>query len=355
MSSHDRSHAVTASVPGRLCLAGESLDWMIGGPSVVAAVPLRTRVTTWHAGGSPALALSSGSPLYRARLVPAGQAAQRRYDGDVLDYMQAATWVTLRDAGRIGGTVVTAYTDLPVSAGLSSSACITLAVVAALDGLRGGGALDVAQVCDLARQAEVGELGSGAGWMDFLACAHGGVNRIDAGSDPTAHRLAPHLGIPVVVIDTLERRATKAALASKRERFRAGEADMVAYARQMPRLVDAVTTALTAQSVDYQEVGHLLSTAHTLLRDKVRCSTELIETCIQRVSAAGAFGAKLSGSGHGGCLFALVPASALTAVLQAVHDLPVHALALPASEPDGLVSVTTETGSRPRTAPDRQG
>ena len=33
----------TASVPGRICLAGESLDWMTGGNSVTAAVPLRTR------------------------------------------------------------------------------------------------------------------------------------------------------------------------------------------------------------------------------------------------------------------------------------------------------------------------
>ncbi|HUZ27475.1 MAG TPA: hypothetical protein VMV07_27305 [Streptosporangiaceae bacterium] len=43
--------AVTASVPGRICLAGESLDWMTGGSSVTAAIPLRTQVTAWQAGG----------------------------------------------------------------------------------------------------------------------------------------------------------------------------------------------------------------------------------------------------------------------------------------------------------------
>jgi hypothetical protein len=78
----------TASVPGRICLAGESLDWMTGGNSVTAAVPLRTRVTAWRAAGSDALALISGPPLYRTRLVPAGRAAASVYDGDVLDHMQ---------------------------------------------------------------------------------------------------------------------------------------------------------------------------------------------------------------------------------------------------------------------------
>jgi hypothetical protein len=69
--------------------------------------------------------------------VPAARAAALVYDGDVLDHMQAAAKVTL-PAADLAGVVVTASTDLPV----------------------------------------------GAGWMDFLACASGGVNQISAGSQP---------------------------------------------------------------------------------------------------------------------------------------------------------------------------
>jgi galactokinase len=69
----------------------------------------------------------------------------------------------------------------------------------------------------------------------------------------------------------------------------------------------------------------------------VACSTPLIEECVGRVLAAGAYGAKLSGSGHGGCLFALVPDDAVASVLASVGDLPVHAVALPRSDPAGLV------------------
>ncbi|GAA1919752.1 mevalonate kinase family protein [Streptantibioticus ferralitis] len=341
MTARAIARAVTASVPGRLCLAGESLDWMTGGSSVVTAVPLRTRVTAWQAVGSTALVLTSGPPLFRTRLVPAAQAAGRQYDGHVLDHMQAAVRVSLRQAELIAGTVLTASTELPVAAGLSSSAALTLAVVTALGGLAGD-PLEIAQVCGLARQAETSELGSGAGWMDFLACAYGGVNRVNAGELPTIERIAPNLGIPVVVIDTLQRRTTMKVLASKRARFEARETAMIDYSRQAGELVDAVTELLTAKTVDYRQVGRLLNAGQDLLRGKVRCSTELIDTCAKRVLAAGAFGAKLTGSGHGGCLFALVPDDALTAVLESVADLPVHAVALPTSEPRGLISSLSE-------------
>jgi galactokinase len=325
----------TASVPGRICLAGESLDWMTGGNSVTAAVPLRTRVTAWRASGSDALALISGPPLYQTRLVPAARAAASVYDGDVLDHMQAAAKVTL-PAADLAGVVVTASTDLPVGAGVSSSASLTLAVVAALAALQHGAAPGTADACDLARQAETGELGTGAGWMDFLACASGGVNQISAGSQPHAALITASLPLPVVLIDTRQRRATATVLASKRERFQAREPAMLAYVAETAALVQALTALLRSPQPDYREAGRLLSAAHALLRDQVACSTPLIEECVSRVLAAGAYGAKLSGSGHGGCLFALVPDDSVAAVLASVAGLPVHAVALPRSDPAGL-------------------
>jgi galactokinase len=327
---------VTASVPGRICLAGESLDWMTGGCSVTAAVPLRTRVTAWRADGSDALALISGPPLYRTRLVPAARAAASVYDHDVLDHMQAAARVTLPGAAELAGVVITASTDLPVGAGVSSSAALTLAIVAALSALLREDALDIAEVCALARQAETAELGTGAGWMDFLACACGGVNRISAGSQPRADLITTSLGLPVVLIDTRQRRATATVLAGKRERYQAREPAMLTYMAETTALVDALIKVLDKPQPDYREAGRLLNAAHALLRNQVACSTPLIEACVERVLAAGAHGAKLSGSGHGGCLFALVPDDAVAAVLASVIDLPVHAVALPRSDPAGL-------------------
>jgi galactokinase len=332
-----------ASVPGRICLAGESLDWMTGGCSVTATVPLRTRVTAWRAEGPDALALISGSPLYRTRLVPAARAAASVYDHDVLDHMQAAARVTLPGAAELAGVVITASTDLPVGAGVSSSAALTLAVVTALAALHLGEVPDTATACTMARQAETGELGTGAGWMDFLACANGGVNQISAGSTPHADLITASLGLPVVLIDTRQRRATAAVLASKRERYLAREPAMLTYVNRTTALVSALTTVLRKPQPDYREAGRLLTAAHALLRDQAASSTPLIEECVSRVLDAGAYGAKLSGSGHGGCLFALVPDDAVAAVLASVTDLPVHAVALPRSDPAGLTCTPPAT------------
>jgi galactokinase len=330
-----RAEAVTAaSAPGRLCLAGESLDWMTGGPSVTAAIPLRTRVTAWRARGSDALTLSSGAPLYRTRLVPPARAAAARYAADELDHMQAAARVTLHDAARIAGVVLTASTDLPVGAGTSSSAALTLAAVTALAALAGT-APGRDQACELARQAEAGELGTGAGWMDFLACAHGGVNRIQA-AERRAERIAPSMPVPLVLIDTRQRRATATVLASKRDRYRAREPAMLDYVAGTTRIVGALAAELCSPRPDYRQAGRLITAAHALLRDKARCSTPLIEECASRVLHAGAYGAKLSGSGHGGCLFAIVPDDVVASVLASLNGLPVHPVVLPRSDPDGL-------------------
>jgi galactokinase len=112
---------------------------------------------------------------------------------------------------------------------------------------------------------------------------------------------------------------------------------MLTYVRQTPPLVDALAENLARPRPDYRQAGILLNAAQSLLRDQVRCSTPLIDTCASRALTAGAYGAKLSGSGHGGCLFALVPADAVTAVLASLADLPVHAMALPpGASPAGL-------------------
>ncbi|GAA0423948.1 hypothetical protein [Streptomyces luteireticuli] len=341
--------SATASAPGRLCLAGESLDWMIGGSSVVTTVPLRTRVTAWKVDGSDMLSLVTGTPLFSTSLVSAEAVAEGKYGGP-LDHMQAAARVVLQTPARIAGTVLSATTDLPVAAGLSSSAALTVAAVTALMRLDGEHPATL-EVTRLAREAETHELRTGAGWMDFLACTYGGVNRVNA-AEPSVAPIAPTLGIPVVIIDTNQHRTTTQVLASKRDRFASGDARMHAYARQASALVDALTDALESSIVDFGHVGSLINTGHALLRDLVGCSTPLIDECAQRALTAGALGAKLSGSGYGGALFALVPDDALPSVINAMSSLPVHVLVLPTTEPQGVaVRSTSAPVTTPTTIP----
>lgn len=332
-----RGLSVAACAPGRVCLAGESLDWMTGGPSVTAAVPLHTTVTaTLGAGTGGGLVLCS--PVAQPSRREVDVSALGRYGGDELDYLQAVAAVVT--AGRpvrlLAGAHLDAASTVPVGAGLSSSAALTIAAAGALLRLVDSATPDPAAVAEVAYHAEVGQLGTGAGWMDFLACAHGGVCRIEAAAPPHTTRLAGTLGVAMVLVDTRQRRATSTVLASKRDRYRSGEPDMRAYARSATRIVEGLTAELRTPAPDWQVVGGWINQAQTVLRALVRCSTPLIDECVTRLLAAGAYGAKLTGSGHGGCLFALTPAEAIEPVVAALRDLPVRVMVFTTGEARGI-------------------
>lgn len=65
--------------------------------------------------------------------------------------------------------------------------------------------------------------------------------------------------------------------------------------------------ALSAEILDHQYFGKLLSTHHQNLRDAQQISTPKIERMITAALEAGALGAKINGSGGGGCMFAYAP------------------------------------------------
>jgi galactokinase len=327
--------AVSACAPGRVCLAGESLDWMTGGPSVVAAVPLHTQVSVTGGDGGPVVLRSPDAD-------PTCRAVSMRdlgvYAGDGLDYMQAtANVVTGAWPLLMGGATIEARSTVPVGAGLSSSAALTVATAAALMRFAVGVIPAAASVAWAAYDAEAGQLATGAGWMDFLACTHGGVCRIDAGDPPRVTRLSGSLGAPLVLIDTVQRRATTEVLASKRDRYRAGEPAMRTYASSATAIVGDMTAVLSGPAPDPAQVGGLLNQGQALLQQLVRCSTPLIDECVIRCVRAGAYGAKLTGSGHGGCLFALASLDALGPVLAALRDLPVRVMVFTTGEPHGVV------------------
>jgi mevalonate kinase len=112
---------------------------------------------------------------------------------------------------------------------------------------------------------------------------------------------------------------------------------MRTYARSATEIVGDLTAVLSAPTPDPVAVGGLLNQGQVLLRQLVRCSTDLIDECVHRCMKAGAYGAKLTGSGHGGCLFALAPLDALGPVMAALRDLPVRVMVFTTGEPHGVV------------------
>jgi galactokinase len=70
--------------------------------------------------------------------------------------------------------------------------------------------------------------------------------------------------------------------------------------------------------VDNRHLGDLLNRHQTNLRDAKRVSTPKIDAMIEAALKAGALGAKINGSGGGGCMFAYAPTNP-EAVVEAVE------------------------------------
>jgi mevalonate kinase len=247
-----------AAAPGRICLAGESLDWMIGGPSVVATISLRTRVSAHLADTCQELTMLSGPPINACRAVPAAELSD--LTGDRLDYVQAVAYLSGYSWPNPPAGALHLHSELPVGAGVSSSASATVAAAAALLTAAHGTSPSPDTVARIAYLAER-TAGSGAGWMDFLAVAHGGVNLIEATDPPAVTLLAGRLHTPVVLIDTLTRRSTRTLLAAKRTRWQAHDPDLLAYVDSAQALVDKLADAVRASAPDNGEIGQLVTQA----------------------------------------------------------------------------------------------
>ena len=315
--------AVVVSAPGRVCFAGEDIDW-ISGPSILCAVDLRVVVTiTRRSGPFGELVIQSGDPFNVERIFD--WKALHTFSGHALDHIQAAVKVASELTTSRESLLIHADSNLPAGAGLASSAAVITATLTALSelwGLR----LSTLQICELAYRAEAGELRAGVGPMDFYASALGGLLYINsATSPPTTERLPFPSEVGLVVADTLVRRRTADVIRWKRDRFERRDPSFLEYVRHTEHVVARMRTALESMRPP-EEIGALICSCHEYLVRHMRVSTPLLDECVATAVRAGSYGAKLTGTGMGGCAFALTPRNVTPAVLAAWERLPVRPL-----------------------------
>lgn len=312
------------SVPGRICLGGESLDWMTGGSSVVATIPLRTFVTVNpRVDKRQVLSIQCEGPFKQRSDISLD--SLEKPSGDRLDYAQLAAYVASRACKRPAAISLRIRSNIPMNAGVSSSAAVTVAIIGALNAYWQAG-LTTEDICALAFRVEDTELQTGAGQMDFYACGLGGLLSLGCLNVPPAVThyscIADHCR--VLLVDTQTPHTTRKFLSSKRQRWLHGDPLLYSYITHVSAYVERLRVLLVDEKPNLGEIGSLLTACHILLRDCMHCSTDLLEDCISRCLAAGAYGAKLTGSGLGGCMFALAPQERVAAIRHELSDLPVR-------------------------------
>ncbi len=285
---------VALDVPGRICLFGDKVD-LAGKPVIAAAINIFLHIE----GGprSDRLVVLHSYDLNCTEKFALGDAPD--YSG-VMKYVRAAT----RLLGSLipSGYELTYRGDLPIGAGLSSSAAISVGSILALSRMFDLG-LSADETAEYAYRAEHDECGISCGRMDQYSIAHGGVTFITTGENPHAERL-PIEQLPVVVGDSNEPREAKAVLSRIRGELEAGDPRTLAAFDIVHQCVLEGREALVQG--DGRRIGELMS-RHQAQERQMACSTPKIEALCRAAIRAGAYGAKQMGAGGGGCMVAYCP------------------------------------------------
>jgi galactokinase len=330
------------AAPGRVNLIGEHTDYN-NGLVLPIALPQRTYA---------AVRLREDQCL---RLVSAGFDGVEKIALDDISPGRPSNWArypagvlwALRLAG-LGdtGMDVAFSSDVPVGAGLSSSAAIEAAIAAATSDLLGLGLLsdDLGRrkLAKLCQQAENEIALAPTGGMDqaaSLRCQNGHALALNC-ADGSARQIRFDLtgaGLVLLVIDSRAEHALGDGQYGLRRADCAQACQELAIdslrhlttqqlKTTLPRLsgerlrrrvrhvvteIDRVTRAIAALELnDFAELGRLFNRSHQSLRDDYEVSCPQLDLAQQQALRSGALGARMTGGGFGGSVIAIVDAAA---------------------------------------------
>lgn len=258
----------------------------------------------------------------------------RREGGLWIEYVQGVAWA-LQEAGyALDGWEGVIGGDVPIGAGLSSSAAIELATARAFMEISGE-PWKPSQMALLAQRAENEWVGTKCGIMDQMISAAGVAGRallIDCRTLETdAVPLPPDT--VVVILDTATRRElVTSAYNERREQCEAAAAffgvpklrdvtwarfeaeqeglDDVVRRRARHIISENARTLAAAEAMrkgDAIRLGELMDLSHISMRDDFEITNDALNTMVAIAQAhPAAFGARMTGGGFGGCAVALV-------------------------------------------------
>jgi len=314
-------------------LIGEHVDYN-GGDVLPIAIDRRTWVAARRAARDT------------TRVVSASQEAAGEFDarhpghgGEWWDYVAGTAAALLADGAAVPAADLAVWSDVPMGAGLSSSAALGVACVAALATLAGRD-LDRQMLARLAHDAEARFVGVPVGRMDQMAvalCRQGQALHVRC-ADHAARHVA--MAERVLVFDSATPRALRGSMYGERRlecdraldllrrddpalRWLADATlEQVELAR-LPAPLDRRARHVVTETarVRWQVAaledggaldGDLLVASHESLRTDYECSAPELDWFVTRALACeGIRGARLTGAGWGGCAIAIGEPDAL--------------------------------------------
>ena len=193
--------------------------------------------------------------------------------------------------------------DLPAMSGIGATGASSVAIARALSEEFNLSLADD-EVNAAAYQAEIAYHGPTTSGIDNMVSTYGGIICLTRGEPNVVRKMRLKEPVEVVIGDTGIIANTKALLSALADRKK-GSPDQ--YNRLLQRARQISEEAMTRiEAFDLEEIGRLMDRNQFLLQEAEISCPEL-DLLIDLSRGAGALGAKLTGSGGGGCMLALTP------------------------------------------------
>jgi galactokinase len=332
-SRFDTPPGLVVRAPGRVNLIGEHTDYNDG-----FVLPMAIDRAIWIALRPRGDQYVVAHSLDFDRPAEFHLGSLKKANAGWAEYLKGVAWALQETGHELRGWEGVVAGDVPVGAGLSSSAALEMATARAFAAVSDL-AWDPPHMAKLGQRAENAWVGVNCGIMDQMISAAGVAEHallIDCRSLETQAVPLP-LGTLAVVLDTATRRGLVDSAYNERraqceaaahyfgvpalrdvspEEFeaRAGQLSDPIRRRARHVITENARTLAASQAMregDAPELGHLMDASHASLRDDFEVSSHelnVMVTCARRHPAC--YGARMTGAGFGGCAVALVRAEA---------------------------------------------
>jgi len=303
-----------AVAPAKVILTGEHFV-VYGTTAIVSAVNIYSKATASKRRESIIVTRSGSFEC----AMPTGSGCCRTLKGGdkalvLLEPISQLAQTGLRKwAGHSTGLNLSIKSDIPVGVGLGSSAAVAVSTIAAIARLfRMRCRLETIRECAFESERLIHKIPSG---IDQTISTFGGV--IAYQKEKPFRRVTLGRTFPIIIGDSGRKRSTGDIVSG----VRALLAERSEMAREVLRSANMISRkALTAlRDGNARRLGQLMNQNQELL-DRISVSTTELDKMILAAREAGAFGAKLTGAGGGGCMIALASPDRIPAVVEAIRE-----------------------------------
>ena len=207
--------------------------------------------------------------------------------------------------------------QLPSSSGLGSSAAVTVATLCAIND-EFGLEKTRAEIADLAHQVEMSAQNGRASATDTYVSTFGGMVLVRGNEK---RRLLPPQNFSLVIGNTLVSHSTSE-MVGKVAELRKNSPNI---ANPILDSIAAITMRAMYNLDNQKELGNLMNVNHALL-DALGVGHPVLSKLVLAARSAGAHGAKTTGAGGGGCMYAICSKGARNRVAGAIEGCDARAI-----------------------------